>query len=149
MPNDSNSAAGGARYEREISRRLRRSSLAARARAFALQSNWIVILAAGAAVSLSAALDWDDWVGPVLGFVVVIGTGVDRIFSRTTEGSIAVDRLRRELERQRRLYEARQLMYSDNADPFGSYVARVEAAIAEYDEAMVSHSSRLTRGESN
>jgi hypothetical protein len=136
---------GERRYERELIRRRRRLTAQWGARAFVVQATWIVILAAGAAVPLATALEWDDSVGPVLGFVVVVATGVERIFGRTTQGAVAVDELRRRLDRERRLLDTRRMEYAETDDPFGLFVARSEEAIDQYDRTMVEYGARLTR----
>jgi hypothetical protein len=131
------------RYEHEMRRRLRYLDVVARLRAFTMQVVWIIVLAAGAAVPLATALEWDDWVAPVLGFVVVVASGVERIFNRTTAAAVAVDALRRRLDRERRVLVAGQLEYADADDPLGVYVERSEDAIAEFDRTMIDYGQQV------
>lgn len=137
---------GASSYQREIRKRTRRFTAATRARAFTMQLMWVVILAAGAAVPLAAALNWHEWVGPTLGFVVVVASGIERIFGRTTSAAVAVDGLRRELDRQTRMFGASALDYAQSEDPFGLYVQRVEDAIASFDEMMLAHAASMSNG---
>ncbi len=132
-------------YAKDMDRKVRRLAAESSARAVVMQLNWIVVLMAGAAVPLSTALDWGDWVAPVLGFVVVVAAGIDRIFARTAPGAVAVDQLRRRLDREQRLWRARQLEYGDTDDPLGLYVLRSEEAIAEFDRAMIDYNRRLVQ----
>ncbi len=95
-------------------RRLRAASFAVWLRAGGIQFAWLVILGAGAAIPLSEALidqGW-SWVSPTLGFLVVVAAGVERIFGRTTEAAVALDRLRRELAREHRMLTAAAGPYS-------------------------------------
>lgn len=130
-------------YKRDMARRQRRLAWAARLRSFVLQATWVIVLAAGAAIPLSAAMSWPDWVAPTLGFVVVLATGIEKIFSRTTAAAAAVDRLRRHLEQEGRLFHARQMDYAGADDPFEIYVTRSEAAIQEFDRSMLTYGQRM------
>jgi hypothetical protein len=141
---DVQAESGRDRYERELGRRRRRLSREVRLRSFTMQSMWIIVLAAGAAVPLATAMGSPGWVGPALGFVVVVATGIERIFTRTTVAAVAVDRLRRRLERERRGLSA-GILDAGEADQFALYVRNCEAAIAEFDETMIAYSSKLTR----
>jgi hypothetical protein len=71
---------------------------------------WVVIVTAGAGVPLAAAVGWPDEVGPALGFVVVVvvASGIERIFGRTTPTAVAWEKLNRELSRQTRLAGGRR-----------------------------------------
>ncbi len=62
------------------------------------------MIVAGAGVPLTEALGGPAWIGPILGFVVVVAVGIDRIFGRTTPAASAQDALRRGLARERRLF---------------------------------------------
>jgi hypothetical protein len=133
------------RYDRLIRSRLRVANVAAWLRASGIQIVWLVILIAGAAIPLSEALitsGW-AWVSPTLGFIIVIAAGLERIFSRTTGAAVALDRLRRDLSRERRLLIARSGPYAELTDPFCTYAERAESVIAEYDQAMVSHHQQI------
>ena len=136
---------GQRHYEREVRRRLRQLVAQSRLRAFFMQVTWIVILAAGAAVPLATALDWPDWAGPVLGFVVVIATGLERIFRRTTTASVAVEALRQRLDRERRRYAVGGLGGSVDEDLFERFVRRCEEAFDDFDETMLEYREQVAR----
>lgn len=132
-------------YDRAIRRRLRIANGAAWFRATGIQVVWLVVLIAGAGVPLTQALTSDGWtwVNPVLGFVVVIGAGVERIFSRTTEAAVSLDVLRRNLARERRLLMAGSGEYAASDHPHRLYAERVEALIATYDGKMIDYNAQL------
>lgn len=130
-------------YERDMNQRRRSLAREFRLRYFALQATWVIVLTAGAAIPLSAALGWPGWVAPVLGFSVVVATGLEKVFNRTTDGAVAVDRLRRALEQEGRLFRARRLHYADIDDPFDEYVCRSEAAIADFDRSMLAYAQQI------
>lgn len=91
-------------YQDEIRRRDRRATWATRSRYLLIHLSWIIVLLAGAGISLGEALTGTpDWVTPLLGFVVVVFQGIGRVFGRTSSGSLAMDQLRRGLGRERRL----------------------------------------------
>jgi len=125
---------GQQRYLKAFDARMRRTNLAVRARAFGVQAAWAVALLAGAAIPLAQALGWPDWVTAVLGFVVVVVTGGDRLFARTVGIGEALDNLRRRLARERRLLTAGSSPYSDPVNPYAVFIQRTEDAIAEYDK---------------
>lgn len=133
-------------YIARFDKRLRRSRTAALARTAGVQSAWSLSLLAGAAVPLSQALGWDDWVAPVLGFVVVVASGAGGIFARTEGLGAAMDRLARSLAAERRQYDVGAGPYADTADGFELFVERSERAIAEYDRHMVEWSRRASSG---
>ncbi len=135
---------GRIRYEREIARRRRRSTWEVGLRTFTMQVTWIVVLAAGAAVPLAAALGWPGWVAPVLGFVIVVATGIEKIFGRTTDAAVAVDALRRRLDRERRKRDARSGSDEAESDGFDAYVRGCERAIAEFDASMLAYTKKAT-----
>lgn len=134
-------------YERLIRSRLRWANLAAMLRAFFIQLSWLVVLFAGAAVPLSDALGAPGWVSPTLGFVVVAGAGLERIFSRASDAAVAVEELRRSLARERRAYLTAQAVGHAGSDEeaFAIYRRRVEEAMAAYDRRMVEYHSRLLK----
>lgn len=109
-----------------------------------LQTLWIIVIVAGAGVPLNEALSGPGWVGPVLGFTVVVAAGVERIFGRTTPAAAAQDALRRGLARERRLFLAGVGPY-DGDGAFELYAERSEQLVADYDQAMVAYSSTLAR----
>jgi hypothetical protein len=136
------------KYDRIMATRLRIANLAAWGRASGIQVVWLVVLIAGAAIPLSEALlreGW-TWVSPVLGFIIVVAAGLERIFSRTTEAALALDQQRRDLSRERRLLIARSGPYANAADPEALYAERAEAAIATYDAAMIEYNRRMAQG---
>jgi hypothetical protein len=86
-----------------------------------------------------------SWVSPTLGFVIVVAAGVERIFGRTTEAAVALDRLRRELAREQRMLTAASGPYSLAEDRFAVSAQRTEEHIARYDEQMVAYHSQVVR----
>ena len=134
-------------FARLVRRRRRVASFAVWLRAGGIQFAWLVILGAGAAIPLSEALidqGW-SWVSPTLGFLIVVAAGVERIFGRTTEAAVALDRLRRELAREHRMLTAAAGPYSLADDCFALYAQRTEEHIARYDEQMVAYHSQVVR----
>lgn len=134
-------------YERRVSRKRGVAYTAAVLRAGGIQAVWLVVLVAGAAIPLTEALvdeGW-EWVSPVLGFVVVIAAGLERIFRRTTDAAAALDRLRRSLSRERRLLIAGAGPYAVAQDPFALYAESCEPFIATHDDAMVDYASQAVR----
>ncbi len=136
------------RFDQMVRSRLRLANLAARLRAGGIQVVWLVVLVAGAAIPLTEALTTDGWtwVSPVLGFVVVIAAGLERIFSRTTDAAAALDQLRRELSRERRLMIARSGPYAETEAPHSLFAERAEAVIASYDARMVEYHRQALTG---
>lgn len=134
-------------YERRLRRKRGIADTAAVLRAGGIQFVWLVVLVAGAAIPLTEALvdDGWEWVSPVLGFVVVIAAGLERIFRRTTDAAVALDRLRRNLSRERRLLIAGAGPYATAQDPYALYAESCEGFIATYDDAMVDYSSQAVR----
>jgi len=126
-----------AEYMQQYDRRLRRMSNAANARIFGIQTSWSVALLAGAAVPLVVALGTATWVTSILGFVVVVASGAERIFARTVGAGQALDRLRRRLAREQRLYLTATGPYSEEGDQFKHFVQRTEDAITAYDTTAV------------
>ena len=124
-------------YIQQYDRRLRRMSRAANARIFGIQTSWSVALLAGAAVPLVVALGTATWVTSILGFVVVVATGAERIFARTVGAGAALDRLRRKLGTEQRLYLTVTGPYSEDGDQFKHFVQRTEDAITNYDNTAV------------
>ncbi len=104
----------------------------------------MIVTIAGAAVALVEAFGWDRWVAALLGFVVVVFQGLERIFGRTTEGSRSVDVLRRELGREKRLYLTGEGRYKNDDDPFSSFVEVAEVIIARNDQEEVAYNAQLT-----
>ncbi len=132
------------RYVADLRSRIRTGRVAALLRTGGLQVLWIIVIVAGAGVSLSDAVTAPSWVAPTLGFVVVVAAGVERIFSRATPAAAAQDRLRRGLAREQRLFAARAEPYTDD-EAFALYSSRSEALLAEYDRVMLDYSSSLAR----
>lgn len=119
--------------------------MAARLRAGGIQAVWLVVLVAGAAVPLSDALVTDgwEWVNPVLGFVIVLAAGLERIFRRTTDAAVPLDELRRNIAREHRLFLASADVYADPDAAYPRYAERVEEHIARYDHQMVAYAKRV------
>lgn len=136
------------KFDQMVRSRLRIANLAARLRAGGIQVVWLVILIAGAAIPLTEALVTDgwSWVSPALGFVIVVAAGLERILSRTTDAAVALDQLRRELSRERRLLIARSGPYAEAAEPLSLYAVRAEAVIASYDASMLDYNRRVVGG---
>lgn len=131
-------------YMSEIDRRLRQATWMVRFRIGAIQLSWVVVLIAGAAVSLVEALGWSGWIGAGLGFLVVVFQGLERIFGRTTEGSRSIDVFRRDLGREKRLYLTREGHYKDIDDPFSRFVQEAEKIIERNDDEEISYNAALT-----
>ena len=114
-------------------------------RAGGIQAVWLVVLLAGAAVPLTDAVITDGWtwVSPVLGFVIVVAAGLERIFQRATGAAAPLDELRRKVARERRLLQAGADGYADPDATYALYAARVEEHIADYDRQMVEHARRV------
>jgi protein-S-isoprenylcysteine O-methyltransferase Ste14 len=139
------STAGQRRYDRTLRRRLRVADAAAWMRAGGIQAVWLVVLVAGAAVPLTEAVIADGWtwVSPVLGFVIVVAAGLERIFQRTTGAAAALDDLRRKVARERRMVQAGAGVYADADASYAQYAARIEEHIADYDRQMVEYARRV------
>ncbi len=136
---------GQRQYDRLVRRRLFVADAAAWMRAGGIQLVWLVVLVAGAAVPVSEAVLSDDWawVSPVLGFVIVVAAGLERIFRRTTDAAVPLDELRRNLARERRLLLAGADGYADSDAGYALHVERVERHIAAYDAQMVEYAKRV------
>lgn len=136
---------GQQHYDRLLGRRLRVANVAAWLRAGGIQAVWLVVLVAGAAVPLSDALISDGWtwVSPMLGFVIVVAAGLERIFRRTTDAAAFLDELRRNVARERRLLLAGADVYGDPDASYARYAERVEQHIGVYDRHMVDYAKRL------
>lgn len=121
-----------------VDRRLTQSNRAVLGRVVGIQTAWSVALLAGAAIPVAQALsapgEW-EWVVSILGFVVVVAQGADRLFGRTRKTALAHDFLRRRLGRERRMWDAGEGPYAER--DFAAFVERVEGVIEEYDD--ISH----------
>jgi hypothetical protein len=106
--------------------------------------SWIIVLAAGAAVSVVEAVDLPSWVAPVLGFVVVLFQGIGRVFGRTSQGSRAMDLLRRRLAHEQRLVLVRAGPYATVGEPMKLFIERCEQLLTENDATMVDYFASLT-----
>ena len=139
------STPGQHQYERALRRRLRLANAAAWMRAGGIQAVWLVVLVAGAAVPLTEAIlaDGWTWVSPVLGFVIVVAAGLERIFRRTTAAAVSLDELRRSVSRERRLLLAGVDGHNGADATYAAYAERVEQHIAEYDRQMVAYARRV------
>ncbi len=94
---------------------------------------------------LTEALGGPSWLGPSLGFAVVVAAGVERIFGRATPAAAAQDLLRRGLARERRLFLAGAGPYASGEAGLDLYAERSERLVADYDSAMVEYSTTLAR----
>lgn len=138
-------------YLRTISKRTRRASRAVESRLIGVQVAWSAALLAGAGVAVTQAFsETDNWLGDnskwvtvLLGFAVVVAQGADRMLARTAGGAEPDDVLRRGLERERRLYDAREGAYKDLDDPFAAFVSRVEDLLAVNDAEVIAYTQRL------
>ncbi len=122
---------------------MRVANVAAWARTAGIQLVWLVIIVAGAAIPLVELADGWRWASPVLGFVIVIAAGVERIFGRTTEAAVAVDLLRRRLARERRLHATLTEDYAVADDPNDLYVERTEQHLDRYDKTMIDFNASM------
>jgi hypothetical protein len=120
-------------FIRDLDRRLRRWRVATHVRNGGLQSTWSVALLAGAGVPLVQSLGWSRSVASVLGFVVVVASGAERLFARTADQAEALDNCRRGLESERRLYSTAAGSYTGEPDSFRLFVERTEEITAEFD----------------
>ena len=130
-------------YLREIRRRDRRATSATRSRYASIDSSWIIVLAAGAAVALVEAIDLASWVAPVLGR----SRGrprLDQVFGRTSEGSKPMDLLRRRLAHEQRLVLVRGGPYATVGEPMKLFIERCERLLTENDATMVDYFASLT-----
>ncbi len=132
------------RYAAELHRRVRLGNAGALLRTWGIQALWIIVILSGAGVPLNEALDGPYWVGPVLGFLVVVAAGIERVFGRTTPAAAAQDVLRRGLAREQRLFDAGVGDYRGD-DAFERYLRRCEELISAYDESMLDYSASLAR----
>ena len=133
-------------YLDEIDRKVRWADGLMTARSVGQKATWVVALLAGAAVTLSDALEWWSWWTPVLGFVVVVAQGSDRLFARSSPTALAKESMRRALGKERRLFYAAAPPYRDADDRFALFVERTEAALDRYDEALLEATERESRG---
>lgn len=133
-------------YLRDVQRRSRRARWSTRARYVSIHLSWIVVLLAGAAISLVEALELPRAVAPLLGFVVVVFQGVDRIFDRTSRGSIAMDQLRRNLAGEERQLLGRVGDYAAAEHPVDLFAERCEELLKQNDDAMIAYFADLPRG---
>lgn len=129
-------------YLDDLRSRVRTGRLGALLRTLAIQGLWVLVVLAGAGVPLNQAVGGPGWVGPTLGFIVVVAAGIERVFARTTPAAAAQDVLRRGLAREHRLYLAGAGSYS-GSDAFARFAERCEQLIADYDRIMVSYSTTL------
>lgn len=104
-------SAGQQEYVEELRSRIKTGNLGALLRTGGIQALWIIVILAGAGVPLNEAVEGPGWVGPTLGFVVVVAAGVERVFARTTPAAAAQDTLRRGLSREQRIFLARADIY--------------------------------------
>ena len=137
------------KYRRMMRTRLGVADFAAWLRAGGIQMVWLTVLIAGAAIPLSESLipengGW-EWVSPVLGFVIVVAAGIERVFSRTTSAAVALDELRRSLARERRLLLAGSDEYAEADDRFAMYAKRAEDLIAQYDKKIIDYNDQVLR----
>ncbi len=141
------------RYLGAVNKRVRRADWAVLSRVVGLQIAWAVALLAGAAVSLVQTvrndISWitDDgaWITALLGFVVVVAQGATQLFARTSGVVKADDQMRRNLARERRLFDCREGPYADAAHPFALFVERAEAEFAEHDDSAATYSAALLK----
>lgn len=135
-------------YLEEIDRRTRRGAWAMRARYVAIHASWIVVLLAGAAVALVDVFDLSTRFAAVLGFVIVVFQGIERIFERTSQGAAANDVLRRALEREGRLLLVGGGAYADAADETAAldvFAVHCEDLLARNDAVMIDYFAALAR----
>lgn len=144
------------RYLASVKKRVRRADLAVISRLAGLQTAWGVALLAGGAVSLVQAIegatplgaDEARWITALLGFVVVVAQGATQLLARTSGVVKADDEMRRNLARERRLFECGGAPYGDAVDPFALFVERAEAELAKHDDHVAAYSAALLRNDS-
>jgi hypothetical protein len=140
-------------YLARVKKRVRRADLAVLSRLVGLQTAWGVALLAGAAVSLVQAIESATalsangarWITALLGFVVVVAQGATQLLARTSGVVTADDEMRRNLARERRLFECGGAPYGDAVDPFALFVERAEAELAKHDGHVAAYSAALLR----
>ncbi len=115
----------------------------------AIHLSWIVVLLAGAAVSLVEVFDLSTRVAALLGFVVVAFQGFDRIFGRTSQGSRSMDALRRGLAREQRMMLVGGGPYHGATDRNAPFVQRCERLLQINDDAMANYFAGLADIESS
>ncbi len=127
-----------AAYLAVVERRIKWSDRAMNTRSFGQVFAWTVALLAGAGVAVAEVLasQW-RWAPAVLGFVVVVAQGADRLFARTAGGAIAMESMRRMLTKEKRLYLSRAGPYAGAETAFDTFVERVERVLDQYDDASV------------
>jgi hypothetical protein len=130
-------------YLQEIRRRDRRATWATRCRYVLIHLSWIIVLLAGAAVALVDVFDLSSRFAALLGFVVVVFQGIERVFDRTSVGSRSMDLLRRGLAREQRLMLVRGGPYASAEDPIELFAERCEQLLSENDDAMVDYFAKL------
>ena len=138
------------RYLASANKRIRRADRAVLSRVVGLQTAWAVALLAGAAVSLVQAFgeslkDDVKWITALLGFVVVVAQGASQLFARTSGVVKADDLMRRNLARERRLFDCSEGPYADAVNPFAVFVERAEAEFAKHDDSAADYSAALLR----
>ena len=141
------------RYLAAVDKRARRADWAVVSRLVGLQTAWAVALLAGAAVSLVQAIpksvEWfpDEpvWITALLGFVVVVAQGATQLFARTSGVVKADDALRRNLARERRLFDCGEGPYADAVNQFSLFVERVEAELEKHDDSATAYSASLLK----
>lgn len=123
-----------AHYLRTVEKRIRWSDFGMNLRSVGQVSAWTVALLAGAAVPFVQVFDTTPrWLPALLGLIVVAAQGIDRLFARRSRGSAAMDRMRRALSKERRLFLSQAGEYATADDPFERFVTRVEATLDLYD----------------
>jgi hypothetical protein len=138
-------------YLKAVNRRVKRADAAVLSRLIGVQVAWIVSLIAGAGVALvqaiGAQVDWlgpnADWISALLGFLVVLAQGADRLVARTSGVVRAEEDMRRNLAREQRLFHARSGPYRTTDDPFHVFVQRAEVELATHDREVAAYSVSL------
>lgn len=131
------------RYVDDVDRRIRRLRNEVWWRTTTIQVLWLIVVLAGAAVTLSNALGGWDWIEPTLGFVVVVAAGAERIFARTSGKAATVDELRRALSHEHRMLVTATGDYADAATAFATFAARCEDAIETHDRRTIEEDRQL------
>ena len=127
-------------YLAGIERRIVWSDRAMNARGLGQIAAWTVALLAGAGVAVAEVLvDQWRWAPALLGFVVVVAQGADRLFARRRDGAASMDVMRRALTKEKRLYLSGTGVYSDDGTSFETFVERAESILDEYDANSVAH----------
>ena len=141
-------------YLEAVERRVRRANAAVLSRVIGVQIAWSVSLVCGAGVALvqlwgvidTSGSPGPQWTSAILGFVIVVAQGADKLFARTSGVVRADDEMRRNMARELRWFRAGAGPYLGSDDPFSQFADRAEAELARHDHHVADYSANLLRG---